>query len=201
MNYNDIDRSILMKHLESACLEDIEKKYSRQNYNVYRKYNLTDSIRADIVAVKDNEMIIFEIKYENMQKEQKERFLAIKEFVEKENRNIKYKMIFLNPPQSRIIEFDGLSQIIFDDLYSQGSMDDECMEAVNEIEIDSLEIKDKKIYIQGNGVLETTLQFGSDNESEGDDDCSEEYPFDFKLQLNEDFKVEDSEYDFKSYYV
>jgi hypothetical protein len=208
MNYNDIDKNILMKYLELACFEDIEKKYSQQNYNVYREYKLKDNIYADIVAVKENEMVIFEIRYGNMLKEQKKRFYAIKEFVGKQNKNIKFKMIFLNPPQSKIIEFDGLSQIIFDDLYSQAIPDEldalsthTRLEEITEIEIDSLEIKDEYIYVQGNGVLEVSLQFGSDSESEDDEDYFDEYPFKFKLQLNKEFKIEDSEYDISSYDV
>jgi hypothetical protein len=153
-------------------------------------------------------MIIFEIKYGSMNAEQKERLYAIKEYVESKNKNVKLEMVFLNPPQYKSIEYDGLSQIIFNDLYNQAIPDEldvlsthTRLEEINEIEIDSLEIKDESIYIQGNGVIEVSLQFGSDSESEDDDDLFEEYPFDFKLQLNKNFEVEDSEYDFNSYYV
>jgi hypothetical protein len=197
-----------MKHLEQACLEDIEKKYSQQNYKVYREYNLIDNVRADIVAIRGNEIIIFEIKHGNMNVEQKERLYAIKEYVESKSKNVKLEMIFLNLPQSKSIEYDGLSQIIFNDLYNQ-AMPNELdvlsththLEEITEIEIDSVEIKDESIYIQGNGVIEVSLQFGSDSESRDDDDLFDEYPFDFKLQLNKKFEIEDSEYDFKSYYV
>jgi hypothetical protein len=202
--YNDIDENILMGHLQTAYYETLENKYSKKNYKVYREYEIMPGIRADLVAIKnDDEMIIFEIKIGKMSKEHKSRLYSIKEYVESNNKNVKFKMIFLNYPQSKEIEFDELQGIICNDILNNDTPQEldilsthTRIEGVNDVEIDFLEIKDESIYLKGNGIIEISLQAGSDREAEDDGSFDTSFPFEFEITLKNDFSVEKSNYKF-----
>ena len=201
--YNDIDENILMKHLQAAYYETLEKKYSQKKYKVYREYEVMPGIRADLFVIKnDDEMIMYEIKTGKMNKEQKNRLFSIKEYVEA-HKNVKLKMIFLNYPQTKEIEFESLVDIISNDLWNKGTPHEldvlsthTRIEEVNDIEIDSLEIKDDGIYLRGSGIIELSLQAGSDREAEDDDMLNDSFPFEFEITLRSDFTIEKSNYKF-----
>jgi hypothetical protein len=134
---------------------------------------------------------------------QKDKLAAIKEYVEKHNDNVKFKMIFLNPPQSKYIEFEELTKIIFDNICTQGIPDEldvlsthTRIEEISDLEIDSTEIKEECIRLQGNGVVEVSLQYGSDSEAEEDGEYCDDFPFEFDIKINKYFNIEDAEYTF-----
>jgi hypothetical protein len=202
--YNDIDENILMRNLQAAYYETLEKKYSEKKYKTYREYEIMPRIHADFVAISnENYMIIYEVKIGKMSKEQKNRLYSIKEYVEKNNKNVKFKMIFLNYPQSKEIEFDELQDIIFDDILNNDTPQEldllsthTRIEGISDLEIDTLEIKEEIIFCQGNGLIEVSLQAGSDRESQEDDVFYSSFPFEFEITLEKDFTIKESNYIF-----
>jgi hypothetical protein len=201
--FKDIDQRILMKHLEQAYCEDLEKKYTDKGYQVYRKYKISDNVYADFAAKKGNEVILYKIKTGKIDPSRKERLLAIKEYADQHSENVKFKMILLNPPESTSVEFDKLYQVIFDDLNINGIPDDldvlsvhTHLEEVTHIEIENMEIDGNRIHVQGNGTIEVSLQYGSDSESSEDDDYFDDFPFHFDMILDNNFNLKSSSYDF-----
>ena len=208
--YSDIDENILLRYLQLAYYETLEKKYAEKKYTTYREYEILPNVRADFVAKKDNdEIIIYEIKIGKITNENKKRLSSIKEYVERNSKNVKFKMIFLKYPQSKEIDFDELQEIICEDLSNDGIPSDldilsthTRIEDISDIEVENLEIRDKKIFLEGNGIIEVSLQFGSDSESQEDDMFCSSFPFEFKVTLDINFSVIESEYyfDTDSYY-
>ena len=207
--YNDIDNNIFMKHLRSAYYETLEKKYTEKNYKVFQEHIIMPGLRVDFVAIKDNDMIIYEIKSGKMTQEQKDRLCSIKEYVENHNKNAKFNMIFLNPPQSKEIEFEKLQEIICHHLWGRDTPAEldilsthTEIKGVSGIEIDHLEIKDDVMNIQGNGIVEVSLQAGSSKEAREDDSWYDCFPFEFEITLNDNFLIEEANYKFDtdSYY-
>jgi hypothetical protein len=200
--YNDINENILMKHLQEAYYETLEKNYSEKNYKTYREYPIMPGVRADFVTINnDNEMIIYEIKIGKLSKEKKERLYSIKEYVEKNNKNVKFKMVFLNFPKSKEIEFDELQDMIFSDIFNKDTPQELAIfshhaniEGISNIEIDYLEIIDKIIHLQGNGIIEMSFHAGSDRDAQEDDFFISSFPLEFEVTLKNDFTIEKSNY-------
>ena len=184
------------------------QKYSKMGYDVQTESEVYPGLRADLVATKDGTMIIVELKSGQLTGEQKNRLLAIKDYVEKHNENVKLKLVLLNPPELKKIEYENLEEILFGDISDRTHSDLDILsthtriEGISDLEIDSIEINEDNTYIKGNGMVEVSLQNGSDKESREDDLLMDIFPFSFYVAINKNERIEEAEYNFdtSSYY-
>jgi hypothetical protein len=201
--YKGIDENILMKHLEKAYSEDLERKYQNMGYETFTNYRISNDATADFVAKKDSRIIIFEFIKGRIHNDKKNKLMTVKEYVEQHQGNVKLKLIFLNSPHPKTIEFDKLKEIILDNIINQNMPDELDMlsehtriEEITEMEIDFIEIKDDEIHVSGKGEVEASFKTNSDS-----DDDYDEFPFEFKIVLTNEWKIKDAEYEFSSYFV
>ncbi|WP_339811900.1 hypothetical protein, partial [Zunongwangia profunda] len=119
------------------------------------------------------------------------------------------------PPKDKNINIYDFEQILWD--YLTFNLPDELnilsthsrIEEIFEIDLDEIEIKDKSIYVKGDGILSVELQYGSDGDQIRGDGLkmTDTYPFGFELTLEYDsdrklkiIEVDKLEVDTNSFY-
>ena len=187
-----IEKKYFVKYFEKMAIEQIAEDYTRKGYTV-TKEEMLGEFRADLIAKKDGEQLLIEVKSGKMTQEKKERIAKINDYIQRLG-GYKFILVVVTPPNEKNIEIDDIETLInnhltdsvppeLDALSTHTSLDE-----VTDIDIDEIEICCKNIVVKGNGVLTVKLQFSSDgdlrrgNGSEGYDSI----PFKFNLTLTYD---------------
>lgn len=168
-------------------------EYRAKGYTVLKEEPI-GKYRADLLAQKDDEKIVFEVKVGRLLPQQREKIIEIGNYV-KERGNYKFLVVVATPPKEKIIELKRLEKILFDYFFSNFPHElDELsthtkIEEVSDIEIDEIYIiEDFQIKARGSGVVSVFCQYGSDGDVKRDDglDFMDNYPFDFDIILEYD---------------
>ncbi len=194
ISYNDIERDILYKHLNNAVIESQERKYTKLGYKIKKDARFGNYI-ADLVAVKNDEKIVIEIK---IGKENRDTINRIKEIKKIINKNPIYKFLYVHieEPQLPSIEIENLHLIITDYLINNDfppeldSLSTHTnIEGVSDVEIDEILISKNNIFLKGGCIVEISLNFGSDDDegTSWDDSIYLRFSFhlDNKLKITE----------------
>lgn len=185
----EIRKKYLQKYLHRIAIEQIVEDYRQKGYIVSEEEKI-GKYRADIIARKNNEIIVIEIKSGKMTPEKKERITGIGDYIRNQG-DYKFLVVIATPPREKKLEINNIEQLLTQlmleelpdelDQLSTHTMLDE----VSDIDIDEILIDGKSIFVKGNGVVNIELQMGSNiDQRKGDGfKSSDNYPFDFDLTL------------------
>jgi hypothetical protein len=183
----------LIKYYHTAKILELTEKYQSYGYNVVHDY-IVNGFNFDLFVTKENEKIYIEVKSEAFSKEKSKKIIEMAAYV-KSIENARFELIIATPPRKKNIEFENLSQIIFDYLIENIPSDLDSLsthtriEDVIDVDIDSVSITEYNIHIGGTASVEVELQYGSSREQEGE--LYDSFPLEFDLTLDREFNIEE----------
>jgi hypothetical protein len=191
-----ISENILMKHLAEATIEQVANDYRKNGYEVVREARL-DNIRADLVARKDGELIVFVFKSKKIWgKDRIEEIKKLRNYVVREH-GTGFKLVLVNNPLEGIsVKVDDLEQILRDlviknpDLYDEIATHKE-VKNVSDVNLNEVTIRKDEVELLGSAVVNMILQYGSDEDIAKGRDLSinESFMLDFHILFDRDFEV------------
>jgi hypothetical protein len=198
----EIKRKYLQKYLHRIAIDQLADQYAEMGYEVSNGERL-GKYEADLIARKGKETIVIEIKAGRLSAERKKAIAELSNYV-REQGDYKFLVAVATHPKQKKIEIIQLAELISEYLLEE--FPDELSELathvrldeVSDIELDSVEIKDLEIFVDGSGVVSVELQYGSDGDQARGDGVktSDSFPFEFEVTLAyRDEKLEITEVD------
>jgi len=183
----EIRKTTLQKYLHNIAIDQLVEDYSASGYTITKEETIGNFL-ADLVARKDEETIVFEIKTSKLTTDRKEQIEKLSDYIK--TLGYKFKIIIATPPKEKSIELESIDQMIYEELSEDvpSSLDAlssrTMIEEVYDIDIDKIEVKENgEITIEGDGIVRVELQWGS-NDDEAT--MSDSYPFTFSAILQWD---------------
>jgi len=184
----EISKSIERKYLHNMAIDQLFDEYSHLGYQVTRE-PLIGEYHADLMASKDNETIIFEVKTGQMDSELRRRLAAFSAYVN-QRPNHRFRVVFATPPQTKTIEVENLEELLVSYLTHQAFppelvelSSNTLIDNVSDVEITSISVLPTgELSIDATGIIEVTLRLGSSDGVE----IPDSYPFDFSALLTHD---------------
>lgn len=190
----EIKKKYLQKYLHEIAIEQIAEEYSTKGYSISKEENV-GKYRADIVARKNKETIVIEVKSGKMTPAKKEIITGIGNYV-RSHENYQFLVVIATPPIEKKLEVANIEEILtnlmldnlpdeLDELSSHTRID-----GVTDVEIDTIAVEGSLIDVAGNGNVSVELQYGSDSDQGKGDGVkvNENFLFDFKINLEYDDK-------------
>lgn len=193
-------KDYLIKNFEKSTLEQIADDYREKGYTIKRGVRV-GPYKVDLSARKDDEAIYIELKTHSENPEAKRRIKALMDYFKKNEPNAKFIVAISRIPELKEIKFDEIETILSDfftinvppdlDILSTHTRIDE----VHQVNINAISIQQGNFYITCNGMVDVSLQYGSDSEQEiGDEPIRISFPFKFKGRIRyngQDYSVEE----------
>jgi len=185
-----IQKEIASRSLVQAAIEQTAIDYANKGYSVETEVELDNRVRADIVARKNNKVIVFEIKSGPWNNTKTEQVSKLRDYVVN-NLGAEFKLVLINSPEEKSIYVDGIEDILRDILHDYTYEVAELathvhFENINSVELTFIEVGQERIKVHGYGIVSYELEQGSNS-----DISSESFPFTFELEL--DRKLEPKE--------
>ncbi|MDR0603114.1 MAG: hypothetical protein LBG80_02275 [Bacteroidales bacterium] len=208
----EIKRKYFEKYLHSMAIEQIAREYSEKGYTISIDQNL-GKYKADLIAKKENETIVIEVKSGKMTPEKKKAIKQLGDYVQKQG-NYRFLVAIATPPKEKKLAIENIEELLFD--YVLSNMPDELdelsththIEEISDVDIDEIELSGNLNFVKGSGVVSVELQFGSDGDQDRNTGLktSDKFPFVFELTLEnkqeklqivdvKKFEVDTSSYD------
>ena len=194
----EIKKKYFEKYLHSIAIEQIGEDYIRNGYSITKEERI-GKYKADLVARKENETIVIEVKSGKMTFEKKETIKHLSDYV-REQGNYKFLVAFVSLPKEKKLEIDNIESLLLthiihnlpdgiDELSTHSTIDE-----VSDIDIDEIQISEKSIFVVGTGIVDVELQFGSDGDQVRDIGfkTNMSFPFEFEITLeyiNGEFEI------------
>ena len=185
----EIQKKFLSKYLHDIAIEQIAEDYVQKGYIVNKEERL-GKYRADLVARKEKEQIVIEVKAGKMTPERKRKLSGLADYI-RTLEGYKFLVIIATPPKKKKLEIDIIEQLIsnyihndlpseLDELSSHTRPDE-----ITDVDIDEIRISGDAIFIKGDGVVSVELQFGSDGDQDKGDGLKtyDNFPFEFAMTL------------------
>ena len=204
-----IRQEIAEKHWLRAAIEETAAKYTAQGYEV-AKDAFIENMRTDLIARKDNELIVLEFKLGNWSDQRNNEVRQIRNVVT-HRLGGKFNLVVVTPPQEKDIEIEGIENILYNHFLNDLGVLDELsthtyIEEVSHVTITSITIDHQHMQVQGTGVVSVELNFGSDSDRVRDEGETsyDSFSFDFSIMLDKDLnllEVEQLQVDTSNYYA
>lgn len=202
----EINKNLIYRNLHFLAIEQLAEEYTEKGYKV-EKDSKIGKFQADLIAIKDDEKIVIEVKAGRMDSSRKEQLAKLADHINSLG-GYKFKVVIATPPKEKNIQISEFDDMIFDYLINELPDDlDELsthttIETVSDVEIHDLIIhRENDINVIGQGVVEVRLQFGSVGDARRGDGHFQydSFSFDFdlylsygsegKLKINEDASI------------
>lgn len=180
---------ILARHLHDAAAEQLTAEYQSKGYVVEAEAAL-NGLRADLVARRGDEVIVFEIKAGRWSEGTVQQVSHLRDYVANEIGG-HFRLVLVGLPEPVEIEIEKVRQILED--YAGTVVDDQLAgEAshfhtldVEDVEYETLRWRDDSLEVKGSAVLSLVLQYGSDGDVARDDglEVGASYPLRFHISL------------------
>jgi Holliday junction resolvase len=184
----EIKKHFFQKYLHELATEQLVETYTQKGYTVSRDAQI-GAYQADLVAKKDAEVIVIEVKTGKMTPEKRRRITEIADTV-RQQPNHRFLVVIATEPREKKLEIEPIRFLI--EAQMQADIPDELdqlsthtrVEEVTDVDIHEILIHAQSITAKGVGVVSVTLQFGSDSEhGAGMPDLTESFSFKFDLEL------------------
>lgn len=184
----EIKKHIIQKHIHDIAIDQLAEEYLEKGYKIFKEEKI-GKYRADLIAKKGHEIIVFEVKAGKITPEGRETVRGISEYIKNMGGNdYKFKLVVATPPREKKILIAEIDEIL--NRYLEGNppeklaslSTDTRVEEVGDVEVDELTIEDDaSVHIKGNGIVVVTLQFASNSRDEIESFSHDYIPFDFDL--------------------
>ena len=153
----------ILSGIEYTAIQKITKELVRDGFIVKNEFSSEQDKRLffDLYAEKGDDKRIYELKI-GKNRIQKKQFVALQS--EAKRLGAKLYIIYLEIPRSKEVNFEGLDQIIYEDLLNDfpseidGLSTHTTIESIEDIEIDSINISDSIVKLTGSGSINVHLQ-------------------------------------------
>lgn len=180
-----LKREYIGRYLHDIATQQIADEYEAKGYSVSLEEKIGE-IRTDIVARKDGEVVVIEIKAGRLSAERKKEIANLSNFIQKED-NHKFSVVFVNPLQEKKLEIDNFEELLFD--YFQNNLPDELsilssntrFAGFEYLILDEVNIQDSQILVKGDGLVNINLEYGK--EAKDGLVLEDAYPFNFDISL------------------
>ena len=182
----------ILQGIEHSAVQKITKELIKDGFSVTDKYYLQSDnkkVRFDLYAEKGSDRRIYELKI-GKNKIQNKQYLALQDAAK--SMEARLYIVYLEVPHSKEIEFDGLEQMIYEDLINDLPSEIDCLsthttiDSIDNVEIDSINISTDTINVSGSGTININLQFGSNMDLKHGDGIEEGDSMDFHFRLTID---------------
>jgi len=191
-----IEKDILMKHLNEAAIEQVAFEYQKNGYETEKEFCFGD-IRADLIARKGSELIVFEFKYTNWDKGKKEAIRRLRNIAVHKH-GASFKLVLVNQPGEIFVEVDNLEQILLDLVIKTPTLYDQLAthtenHNISDIDLSKVAIHKDEIELIGSAVVNMILQYGSDSDVDEDHGLrsDESFMLDFHILFDWGFEVKE----------
>ena len=181
----------ILRGIEYTAIQKITKELVRDGFIIKNEISPKHDNRVlfDLYAEKGEDKRIYELKI-GKNRIQKKQFAALQ--AEAKRLGAKLYIVYLEIPRSKEVDFEGLDQIIYEDLLNDfpseidGLSTHTTIESVEDIEIDSVNISDSIVKLTGSGSIYVHLQFGSRSDLKNNDTVEyiDSVDFFFKLSID-----------------
>ena len=146
----------ILSGIEYTAIQKITKELVRDGFIVKNEFSPEQDNRLffDLYAEKGEDKRIYELKI-GKNRIQKKQFAALQ--AEAKRLGAKLYIVYLEIPRSKEVNFEGLDQIIYEDLLNDfpseidGLSTHTTIESIEDIEIDSINISDSIVKLTGSG--------------------------------------------------
>jgi hypothetical protein len=188
----EIKKQYLQKYLHSIAIDQIAEDYRQKGYTISKEEQV-GKFRADLIARKENETIVIEIKSGRMTPEKKETIIGLGNYVRSQG-NYKFLVVIATPPKEKKLEITEIKNLLSEYLDNNipGEIDalstHPGIDEVTDIDIDEITVNGKSLFVKGYGVLNVELQYGSDGDQGRGDGYKtfDNFPFEYELTLEYD---------------
>ena len=191
----EIETRILQKYYEQAAVEQLMYEYSQKGYELLKEEHIENQC-FDLVARKDCEIIVFEIKTgswnaDKRQAVENRRNYAVHKL------GAKFKLVLVSLPKEPDIEIEGLEALL-PDLLADHFADEFSrlathywVDEVSDLMIDEIHLKITETKIKGRGIVTVGFQYGSDIDYSEDNGLrwTDSFWFDFHFVLDEKLEI------------
>ncbi len=193
-----IRQEFAYKHWRSAAIEEVEEKYKNEGYVVEREKEI-GSHKADLIAKRENELIVTEFKSTPWDAKKSSRVKQLRSYVVHKLGG-KFNLVWVIPPKDKSIEIENFEQKLLSALINDfpGELDSLSthtqIEDVSDIFISDIAVRQSAIEVKGTGTIEVKLNWGSDSDrfnGDSGETFSDSYPFEFEVILNEKHEIID----------
>ena len=174
----------ILRGIEYTAIQKITKELERDGFSINKEYSI-----FDLYAEKGDDKRIYEFKI-GKNRIQKRQFIALQE--EAKRLGAKLYIVYLEIPRSKEVDFEGLDQIIYEDLLNDFPSEIDALsthttiESIEDIEIYSINISDSIVKLTGSGTINVHLQFGSRSDLKNNDAVEDVGSVDFFFKLSVD---------------
>ena len=174
----------ILRGIEYTAIQKITKELERDGFSINKEHSI-----FDLYAEKGDDKRIYEFKI-GKNRIRKRQFIALQE--EAKRLGAKLYIVYLEIPRSKEVDFEGLDQIIYEDLLNDFPSEIDALsthttiESIEDIEIDSINISDSIVKLTGSGTINVHLQFGSRSELKNNDAVEDVGSVDFFFKLSVD---------------
>ena len=188
----EIKKRYLQKYLHDIAIEQIAEEYEQKGYSVSKEEKL-GKYNVDLIARKNNETIVIEVKSGRMTPERKQQITEVGNYIRK-HKNYKFLVVLATPPKEKKLEISDIEDLLTQNLSEDfpSKLDQLSthtrLEDVTDVDIDEISIDGSSIYVKGDGVVNVQLQYGSDGDQKSGDGSKsyDSFPFDFEIKLEPD---------------
>ncbi len=183
----EIRQQYLQHYLHDIAIDQLMADYKTKGYQVTKEEKVGD-YRADLVARKDGEVVVVEVKTGKMTAQKRRQVAEIGDFV-RTQKNYKFLVVVATPPKPKRIEIPNLDQLFCSYLISNFPDDLNRLSShtrivdVSDTLVDEVIVNDDgSIAAKGSGIVDVELQYGLDN----DDNVTitkDAFPFSFEVVL------------------
>lgn len=188
----EINRAYFQKYIDKVAIEQIADEYRSKGYQISIEEKIGKHY-ADLVARKNEETIVIEVKSGKMSPEKRKAIVEIGNYV-KSAGNYKFLVVMVTPPQKKKLEVYNIHQLLAQHITDTPPKElmtlstQTRIDGVADVTVDELTVRaDGTIFAKGNGVIAVQLQFGSalDRRIDMGDTSEDNFPFDFEVELRQ----------------
>ncbi len=181
----EIRKGHYAKYLHDIAIDQIAEDYREKGYTVNKEVPL-GTYHADLVATKENQNIVVEVKTGKLTPERKKKITELADYVN-ELGNYQFKVAIAKLPKDKELKIDNLEHVLFDYLSKNvpaelNGLSKQTLDKITDIFLNKLVVSNNAILVEGSGIIAVKLDLVSDNQTAFTTD--ENIPFDFEAHLS-----------------
>ena len=198
-----LDRNLLNRCYHDTVITQYKEELENNGFTVYMEHLFSNEL-VDLYAEKDNEKRVYEFKMVGSPNEKKQQITKFKDFVV--SHGATPYVVYVNPPDEKQIQFDGLDELIMD-YFNTTEFPSEldtlsthtAITSVYVSDLTSVDVSDGTINIDGFATISVELQYGSTSDFTRGDSLSstDRFPMSFSVKLRHydgEYVIENIEY-------
>ena len=184
----EIRKGHYAKYLHDIAIDQIAEDYINKGFTVNKEVSL-GTYQADLVATKENQNIVVEVKTGKLTPDRKKKLAELADYVNTLS-NYQFKVAIAKLPKDKELKIDNLEHTLFE--YFSNNPPDELTklatyatpDKVTDIFLNKLFVANNAVIVEGSGIISVQLKFGAGQSADDSFTTHENIPFDFDVQLS-----------------